>query len=60
MCLCIGVVAGKLAMKGMYKINLKSEVKVEVGPAYEYKLEKFQVRHNTLILLKVLFSLINA
>ncbi|XP_038150058.1 N-myc-interactor [Cyprinodon tularosa] len=35
-------VAGKLAMKGMYKINLKSEVKVEVGPAYEYKLEKFQ------------------
>ncbi|XP_023193058.1 N-myc-interactor-like [Xiphophorus maculatus] len=35
-------VAWRLARKGVYKVNLESEVNVKVGPAYEYKLEKFQ------------------
>ncbi|XP_007575328.1 N-myc-interactor [Poecilia formosa] len=35
-------VAWRLARKGVYKVNLESEVNVKVGPAYEYQLEKFQ------------------
>ncbi|KAM4731613.1 N-myc-interactor [Anableps anableps] len=35
-------VAWRLARKGLYKVNLESEVNVKVGPEYEYKLEKFQ------------------
>ncbi|XP_041858451.1 N-myc-interactor isoform X2 [Melanotaenia boesemani] len=35
-------VAEQLAMKGGYKIHLDSEVKVKVGPAYTYQLNKFQ------------------
>ncbi|XP_047227601.1 N-myc-interactor [Girardinichthys multiradiatus] len=35
-------VAWRLAMKGWYKINLESEVNIRVGPAYEFKLKKFQ------------------
>ncbi|KAM6978384.1 N-myc-interactor [Tautogolabrus adspersus] len=35
-------VADSLVLKGEYLVDLDSEIKVQVGPVYEYKLSKFQ------------------
>jgi len=43
-CVCVFVVAENLAMRERYTIHLDSEVDVKVGPAFNYQLNKFQVR----------------
>lgn len=37
------VVAERLALRGTYDVHLDSAVEVEVGPSYDYELQKFQV-----------------
>lgn len=47
LCVCVCVVAENLALRGEYRVDLDSEVNVQVETVYKYQLCKFQVRFNT-------------
>lgn len=40
-------VTESLVLRGRYDVELDTEVKVQVGPIYEYQLRRFQVSYST-------------